>query len=587
MRRIVFLLFVGIPFLFFSTFSFANPQLEIEALKEQTELLKKQLEVLQKQVLILQNKLIETQKKLEEAQKRQQKAVKKVERLDKRLSKAERHTSADKVNLSIELEPRFWSIHMNNVYMAPSSLTAYFFTPVSQGGFNGATLSQIKQSMARMKQAGMVPPAQEVDVDNDIVRTLRFRLRMDSKVNKNLRFAGRIAVYKVWGDSVGINYNSTGMQDTALDGTISSLPHGDTLKLERAYFVYKNKFGKVPWHFSLGRRPSTEGPPLQYKKNLPDVGGSPLSSIINWEFDGASLGFNLEELTGIPGMAFKLCYGSGFESQYGTTSAFLSHPDLDDVDLFGFIATFYNGWVESLNMALKVTLNWAYAPNITDGFTGLTVMPFIVYTQDKNGDGEKEYYFEPNNGLFVSRVEPQTEIGKWQAASLLIETNLLDGALDYFVALSWTHTEADRVSNIPLYKMLGYSFLSSNGELKTRNGYGIYTGIRYTFFDLGLKLGFEFNYGSKYWFPFTGAEDNLIASKIAVRGYVFEPYLVKTIINENFFLRAGVQFYRFEYTGSGNPLGKPIDIDEITGMDALFPVIEKMDQYYLSLVYRY
>ena len=569
----------------FSNLSFATK--DIELLKEQTEILRKQLEKLQKQMLILQKKLIETQKRLEEAEKSQEKSAKKLERLSKKVTKAERHASADKVNLSIELEPRFWSIHMNEVYVAPKGLTASFFTPKDQGGFNGATLSEIRQGIQNMKQSGMLPKAEEVDVDNDIVRTLRFRLRMDSKVNENLRFAGRIAVYKIWGDGIGINYNQAGMHDITLDGTLSSLPQGDTLKLERAYFVYKNKIGKLGWHFSLGRRPSTEGPPLQYKKNLPDVGGSPLSSIINWEFDGASLGFNLEDITGIPGMAFKLCYGSGFESQYGTTSAFLSHPDIDDVDLFGFIATFYNGWVESLNMALKVTLNWAYAPNITDGFTGLTVMPFVAYKQDKNGDGIEEFYFEQNNGLFVSRIEPTTEIGKWQAASLLIETNLLDGRLDLFGAFSWTHTEAKRVSKNPLYEMLRYSLLSSGGDLKTRNGYGIYMGIRYSFFDLGLKLGFEYNYGSKYWFPFTGAEDNLIASKIAVRGYVFEPYLIKTIVNENFFLRLGAQFYRFEYTGSGNPLGKPVDIDEVTGMDVLFPAIEKMDQYYLSLVYRY
>ncbi len=572
---------------FFLSFSSLYAGVYPEDLKKQTEELQKQLNQLQEQMLLLQQKLKETQKKLEETQKQQEIATQKVDTLKNRVSKAIKHASSDKVRLSVSLEPKFWSIHMDDVYVAPTSLTSLFFTPYNPanpfaGGLNGATLPQIQQMFQGMVRAGMVPPADKIDVDNDIVRTLKFRLRMDSTVNEHLRFAGRMAVYKVWGDDVGINFNKAGMHDITLDGTASSNPHGDTVRLERAYFVYHNEFHKIKWHLSIGRRPSTEGPPLEYRENFPDVGGSPIASIINWEFDGASLGFNLEDLTGIPGLAFKLCYGSGFESQYGTSSAFVSKPNLDDIDLFGFIATFYNGWVDPLNMSLKVMLNYAVAPDISDGFTGLTVMPFIVYK-----DNQGRYHFDQNTGLFVDRVEPQTDIGKWQAATLLIETNMLDGALDLFLSGSWTHTEAERISKIPLYEMLGYSLLSSNGKLEDRDGWGFYGGIRYNIDKYGLKLGLEYNYGSRYWFPFTGAEDNLVASKIATRGHVVEPYFIKSLINDNFFLKAGAQFYKYEYSGSGNPLGKPVDIDKITGMDALFPVIKYMQQYYLSVVYRF
>ncbi len=560
---------------------------DTQLLLEQTQQLKEQLNNLQKQMLILQQKLMETQKKLQETQKNQETANRSVTTLKKRVAKAIRHASGDKLRLSVELESKFWSIHMNDVYTAPSSLTSLFFKDYSpsdpfSGGLNKATLPQIQQMLQGMKQAGMVPRPDKIDVDNDIVRTLKFRLRMDSTVNEHLRFAGRMAVYKVWGDNVGINFNQAGMHDITLDGTASSNPHGDTVRLERAYFVYHNELGKVKWHFSIGRRPSTEGPPFEYKENLPGVGGSPLATIINWEFDGASLGFNFEDLTGIPGLAFKICYGSGFESQYGTTSAFVSQPDLDDVDLYGFIATFYNGWVDPLNMSLKVMLNYAYAPEISDGFTGLTVMPYIV-----SKDSEGRFHFEQNNGLFVDRVEPQTDIGKWHAATLLVESNMLDGALDVFLSGSWTHTEAKKVSKIPLYEMLGYSLLSSDGRLEDRDGWGFYGGLRYNLDQWGLKLGLEYNYGSRYWFPFTGAEDNLVASKIATRGHVIEPYFIKSLVNENFFVKAGAQFYKYEYSGSGNPLGKPVDVDKLTGMDTLFPVIKYMQQYYLSVVYRF
>ncbi|MCF8030348.1 MAG: DUF3373 family protein [Desulfohalobiaceae bacterium] len=517
----------------------------------------------------LEQRIEELQQQVDELQKEQQEDT---ESLKERVSQTERHTAADKVELSVEMEPRLWSIHMQDARSSYGTLQEMM--PMLEGNTYS---DQEIQGMLK----GIEPS--EVDVDNDAVRTLRFRLRMDSQVNENLRFAGRLAAYKVWGDSVGINFNRAGMQDVSMDGTTASNPHGNTIRLERAYFVYDNEIGQVPWYISVGRRPSTEGPPLQYKKNLPAQGGSPMAHIINWEFDGASLHFDLSEMTGVPGADIKFCYGSAFESQYGTTSAFLSEPHTDDVDLYGVISDLYESYLLSLDTELKLTANYAYAPDITDGFTGLTVMPFTV---SKTPSGA--YTFEPNKSLYVSRMEPTTSIGDWQAGTLLLQGNTLGGALDLFLSGAWSHTEAENVSENPAYEMLGLSLLSSEGELEDHDGYSLYAGGRYNFADYGTKLGLEYNYGSKYWFNFTGAEDNLIGSKLATRGHVIEPYLTQNISGEHFFLRLGAQFYDFEYSGSGNPLGEPKDVDKVTGMQTtLSPVIDRMQQYYLSAVYRF
>ena len=46
-----------------------------------------------------------------------------------------------------------------------------------------------------------------------------------------------------------------------------------------------------------------------------------------------------------------------------------------------------------------------------------------------------------------------------------------------------------------------------------------YAGIRYNFAnDERTKLGFEFNHGSKYWFNFAQASDDIIAPKTNTRG---------------------------------------------------------------------
>ena len=110
---------------------------------------------------------------------------------------------------------------------------------------------------------------------------------MNAKVNDQLSFSGRLAAYKVFGDSTEVKFNQGSLGDVTLDGNTSSLPHGDTIRLERAYFNYKKDLGRVPTNFSLGRRPSTDGPPLEYLNNSLE-GGSPLATIINWQFDGAS-----------------------------------------------------------------------------------------------------------------------------------------------------------------------------------------------------------------------------------------------------------------------------------------------------------
>ena len=174
-----------------------------------------------------------------------------------------------------------------------------------------------------MKAAGMVPAPNSYNADNDIIYTSRFRMNMKATINPHLDFAGRLAAYKVWGDSTGVQFNHGSLGEVTFDGNTSSLPHGDMVHVERAYFNYKQDLGNVPINFSLGRRPSTEGPPLEYG-NYSMEGGSPLATIINWQFDGASLTFGLEDVTGIPGQAFKLCYGVGFEGDWGNSYSMTS-----------------------------------------------------------------------------------------------------------------------------------------------------------------------------------------------------------------------------------------------------------------------
>ncbi|MBT4508805.1 DUF3373 family protein [Desulfobacula sp.] len=540
----------------FSVFFLSSPAFAAEDM----EILKNELKKMSQTMEALQEK-IETMEKENKEEKED------VQYLSDRVDKAELHTVTDRVSLGVEVRAEGHSLHYDNMQVAPSSLVQGFFTPYASGGFNGGTLSEIQTRIGGMVASGMVPPTEKYDADNDFLPTTKFHLNMKAKVNNNLTFNGRLAAYKVWGDSSGIKTNTGSLGDVTLDGNTSSVPHGDTITLERAYFLYSKNIDEIPVSFSLGRRPSTDGPPMEYGKNSLEA-GSPLSTIINWQFDGASLNFGLEEALNISGAAFKFCYGLGFEGGWGNSYSLQNTSSyVDDVHMFGVIATIYD------DDAFSAVFNYAHAWDITDGFTGLTLMPFIPY---KNADGT--YSFDQNVGGYISRMQPVTEIGDWDGASLLLRSNLDERVgkdIDVFMAISWSHTDPSQISQNPFYEIMGQGLLSSNGKLEAHDGYSIYAGVLFPM-PLDAKLGLEYNWGSEYWFNFTGAEDSIAGSKLAARGSVVETYYIQPIISDNFFLKLGMKYYDYEYTGSGNPLGAPEKISELNSLNAIFPVIDKV-----------
>lgn len=84
-------------------------------------------------------------------------------------------------------------------------------------------------------------------------------------------------------------------------------------------------------------------------------------------------------------------------------------------------------------------------------------------------------------------------------------------------------------------------------------------GLRYDLAALPLKLGIEYNYGSKNWIGMAG--------KLNTRGSVVEFYTTYTMVSKTglhrSIFRLGYQYYDYEYSGSGNWLGKPMKISDL------------------------
>ncbi len=177
------------------------------------------------------------------------------------------------------------------------------------------------------------------DINNDIMYSTRLRLNMKAKVWDNVKFAGRLVMFKNWGDSTGSKVFDSWNAFT-MDGTNSGSTSGDWLRVDRAYFDWSN-IADSGFYVSVGRRPSTYGPPTHFRENELR-GGTPTGNVMNLNFDGITIGRNIEDWTGIEGMVARFCYGQGFESEWGNGELFNELDKIKDTHFAGFNVDLFN-----------------------------------------------------------------------------------------------------------------------------------------------------------------------------------------------------------------------------------------------------
>src|SRR5690606_27376480 len=90
--------------------------------------------------------------------------------------------------------------------------------------------------------------------------------------------------------------------------------------------------------------------------------------LVNFNFDGITVGYKLSKLTGIEGQVVRFCYGQGFESEWGNGELF-NEIDTEDVHLGGFNIDAINDGTNFLQFTLF------RAEEVTDGFKGVIAFP--------------------------------------------------------------------------------------------------------------------------------------------------------------------------------------------------------------------
>jgi hypothetical protein len=425
------------------------------------------------------------------------------------------------------------------------------------------TFDKLKQGMAsfpgplQQQLFGMLMPSTFTPAykdNNDALFTNRLRLNIDAKVADNVSFTGRLSMYKVFGDSTGVQVFNGQPNSLNSDGTTTGVPNSDQVRVERAYFSWNNIAGSK-LYLSIGRRPSTGGPPMNYRQDELR-GGTPSGALIDYQFDGITVGYKFTD-----NMVWRLCWGLGYESGFGNGNLLKMPQDrLKDTHFLGANLDLWN------SETTLVQATYAYAFNVTDGFNGLMVLPANPLTGD------------PVNAPVVMRYTPSANLGGIHLFGMNVNQRVK--SFDFYGSGNLSATRPNGTTT-PFGGLMSDPFETP----VNRQGYMVLAGVRFNFAnDERTKLGFEFNHGSQYWFNFAQASDDIIAPKTNTRGNVVETYLTHRI-NSRFIFKADFIKYLYTYSGSGWHVGAPKLLDSQPTLG--FPTYSGATMFSLGLTARF
>jgi len=219
---------------------------------------------------------------------------------------------------------------------------------------------------------------------------------------------------------------------------------------------------------------------------------------------------------------FRIAYGKGFQDTTDYSPYTANQNNIEDLNVYG---AFYE-------MSLPI-------PSMGEN---LLVLSYVMGTDFV---GHPQHTEAPNN----------QNLGDMSLAGIYFENNKVFGtAFNYFISAGFSMPNSNG-------KTVNFGEMTGNQDvtLITDNGNAFQVGGRYDF-DFGVKLGYEYNQGSEYWYSFTNGSSDLL-NKLATRGSVNDIYAIYQI-DLNQFVRVGYTMIDYKYTGSGWHIGKPMETDD-------------------------
>jgi len=372
------------------------------------------------------------------------------------------------------------------------------------------------------------------------IYTTKLSLNMNSEITKNMKFSGRLSMYKYWADSSIHNY-------ARYDNMQGRVPGTSALFVERAYVDWKflDDNSYLPTVLTIGRQPSSDGPSHQFKANT--TRKATYSALV---FDGASDGIvltsSLKNVISLKDANIRLAYGKGFQNDETSpfaTNAFLGADNsLKDTDVYG--AFFESSLFDMSNTLFQV---------------GFSQMSNIIA-----------------NSL-ETKSSSNKNIGDATFVGIMFEgTDIKESGVDLFAHYSYVSSDPSH----SIYSVMGqkFSLLGDGNDFSSKSADAFWLGGRYSF-ENSSKIGLEYNHGSKYWISATQGSFDLL-NKLATRGDAYEAYYIYPI-NRNSFIRVGGVYIDYDYTHSSWFLGEPKKFDSLNENEAKGS-IESVSNLYLN-----
>ncbi|MCP4714976.1 MAG: DUF3373 family protein [Deltaproteobacteria bacterium] len=360
----------------------------------------------------------------------------------------------------------------------------------------------------------------------------RLRLNLKSQVSDNLKFSGRLVMYKNW------NNSSTGYTKGIVNPygyTSARRPEDVNLLVERAYADYFFNLGeKFPMALTFGRLPTTDGMPTELRDNTPRKSTYPSISF-DMASDGVALSLGLDKLTGLKQSALRLIYARIVEDN--ENRIYNSHESgVEDGEYY--IAQFETMLPGKYFEDIMFVTNFLYFPEVP--LSDLSNM----------------------QGGALELVE-QHHLGDSHGITFYLQSLRYMGSnFDWFAGLRLNRKRGP--GSPAVYKALG--LFDVPFQFEDENDHAWYVGFRYNIPCKALnnpKIGVEYNHGSKYYLSNSSGSDDPL-DKLNQSGSTWDIYYIQPI-TKNLTTRIGYTRLNRDYVDGAISPVKKVD-QEITNM---------------------
>ena len=386
-----------------------------------------------------------------------------------------------------------------------------------------------------------------MDENNDGNWSSRMRINMEADVSRTVKFHGRLQLYKNWADSDGRPSDDTNRAQRAV---------GDAqFKVDRFYVDWIPRFF-IPIAITVGRQPTTDGPPFEFKENRERQSTYP-ALVFDGEPDGIVVTLGFERWTGLKNSGLRYFYAMAYQ-----------HDDDEQWYLDGITGdNLKDTRVHGVFFETEI-------PKMRDSLLVLSYIPAadIVATNPATGAGDDL----GDVTIYGAHLQFRDlfGVGLDVFGSYARNRNEPNGKTVQFGSLD---VDGDGVGDMPMHLGLFNSAMAEDaGSTSPTEGEAFYVGFRYEIpvrFLEYPKIGFEYNKGSAYWFSFTPGPAE-VYNKLATRGEVFDYYYTQPF-NKYIDMRIGYTSIEYTHSNSTMPIGAPTDYK------AAYGSLPKFENYYI------